>query len=74
MPDTAPKPRFTRNTKIVTVLAILIVWSALASGWTDKGCDFIPQSYGLVLSHGTADPDEGCESEPGGPAYTDNYR
>ncbi|RSS59797.1 hypothetical protein [Streptomyces sp. WAC01280] len=74
MPDTAPRPRFTRTTKIVTVLAVLILWTALASGWTDKGCNYIPQSYFLVLSHGTADSDEGCESEPSGPVYTDNYR
>ena len=73
MPDTTPKPRLTRNTRIVLVLVVLLIWTALASGWTDKGCGFIPQSYSLVLTHGTPDPDEGCESEPGGPAYTDRY-
>lgn len=74
MPDTAPKPRLTRNQKIVAVLVLLIGWTALASGWTDKGCDYVPQSYFLVLSHGTPNSNEGCEDEPSGPAYTDNYR
>ncbi|MFE1903824.1 hypothetical protein ACFW96_09150 [Streptomyces gardneri] len=73
MPDTAPKPRFTRTTKIVATLAALVLWTALASGWTDKGCDFVPQSYGLVITHGTPDSNEGCEDEPSGPAYTDRY-
>lgn len=73
MSDTAPR-LISRNTKIVVVLVLLIVWTALASGWTDKGCNLVPQSYGLVLQHGTPDSNEGCESEPSGPAYTDNYR
>ncbi|MFI8962061.1 hypothetical protein ACIGO8_08090 [Streptomyces sp. NPDC053493] len=72
MPDTTPR-RLSRNTKIVAVLVALLVWTGLASGWTDKGCDFVPQSYFLVISHGTPDSDEGCEPEPSGPEYTDRY-
>ncbi|MDV5147193.1 hypothetical protein R1T08_24200 [Streptomyces sp. SBC-4] len=74
MPDTAPKPRFTRTTKTVAVLVVLLIWTALAGNWTDKGCDFVPQSYFLVVSNGTPDSNEGCEAEPGGTSYTDNYR
>jgi hypothetical protein len=72
MTDT-PRPRITRRTKYTLVVLILIVWTFLAGQWTDKGCDYIPQSYGLVLTHGTPDHDEGCEPEPGGPEYTDQY-
>ena len=74
MPDTAPKPRLTRNTKIVLVLVVLVIWTALAGNWSSKGCDLVPQSYFLVISNGTPDSNEGCEDEPSGPAYTDDYR
>lgn len=74
MPDTAPKPRFTRTTKAIAVLVALVIWTALAGNWTDKGCNLVPQSYFLVISNGTPDANEGCEDEPSGPAYTDRYR
>lgn len=65
--------RPSRTQKIVAVLVLLVVWTSLAGQWTDKDCDFIPQSYGLVLQHGTPDRDEGCEEEPWGTSYTDDY-
>jgi hypothetical protein len=72
MPDTNTPRRTGRTWKIVAVLALLIAWTALANSWTDKGCG-LPQSYSLVIQHGTPDRDEGCEAEPTGPTYTDNY-
>jgi hypothetical protein len=62
-----------KSTTIVLAALLLILWTGLAGQWADKGCQFIPNSYGLVLGHGTPDRNEGCESEPGGPQYTDNY-
>ncbi len=62
-----------RTTQAGIVLLLLIVWSLAASQWQDKDCG-TAQSYGLVVSHfGTPGHFEGCESEPGGPAYTDDY-
>lgn len=72
MSDTERRPRFTRRTKIVLVVAALLVWTVLANQWTEKGCQ-LPQSYQLVITHGTPDHFQGCESEPGGPVYTDQY-
>jgi hypothetical protein len=72
MSDTAPR-RLSRSTKIVAVLVFLIGWTALASGWTDKGCDYVPQSYTLVLVHGTPDANEGCVEDAYGTSYTDRY-
>lgn len=66
--------RPSRTQKIVGVLVLLIVWTAVAGRWADKGCDLVPQSYGLVLTHGAPERWEGCEDEPGGPVYTDDYR
>ena len=71
--DALARPRLSRRAKVVTVLLLLIVWTALAGQWENKGCDLVPQSYGLVLTHGTPDHWEGCEDEPGGPQYTDRY-
>lgn len=65
--------RPSRTQKIIGVLVLLIVWTAAAGRWTDKGCGFVPQSYGLVLTHGAPERYEGCEDEPGGPEYTDDY-
>jgi hypothetical protein len=65
--------RPSRTQKIVAVLVLLIAWTAMAGQWADKGCDLVPQGYGLVVQHGTPDHDEGCEDEPSGPEYTDNY-
>ncbi len=45
----------------------------MAGSWSDKGCS-MPQGYVFVISHGgSPDSDQGCEDEPGGPAYTDQY-
>lgn len=77
MPDTAKaEPPWIRRrpTQIGFILLLLLGWTLLANQWSSKGCDLMPQSYGLVITHGTPDHYEGCESEPGGPAYTDNYR
>jgi hypothetical protein len=44
-----------------------------ANSWTEKGCT-LPQGYMFVISHGgRPDRDQGCEDEPGGPGYTDQY-
>ncbi|MER5559688.1 hypothetical protein ACWGLE_01150 [Streptomyces sp. NPDC055897] len=74
MPD-APGRRWPlkKSTTIVLVALLLIAWTALAGQWSDKGCRFVPDSYTLVISHGTPDHSEGCESEPGGPQYTNDY-
>ncbi|MGW0948543.1 hypothetical protein ACWD4O_39135 [Streptomyces sp. NPDC002623] len=64
--------RPTRTQKIVAVLVLLVAWTAMAGQWADKGCN-LPQGYGLVVQHGTPDRYEGCEDEPSGPAYTDDY-
>jgi hypothetical protein len=64
--------RPTRTQKIVAVLVLLIAWTAMAGQWADKGCN-LPQGYSLVVQHGTPDRDEGCEDEPTGPTYTDDY-
>ena len=72
---TAPaKPWLRRKTTIAGfVLIALVAWSLAANQWIDRGCG-TAQSYGLVISHfGTPGEHEGCESEPGGPAYTDDY-
>ncbi|WP_189963407.1 hypothetical protein [Streptomyces violascens] len=63
-----------RSTTIVLACLLLILWTAVAGQWADKGCRFVPDSYALVIGHGTPDRTEGCESEPGGPQYTDNYQ
>lgn len=75
MPDTSEARgwRPSRTQKIVGVLLLLIVWTATANSWTDKGCS-LPQGYVFVISHGgSPDRDQGCEDEPGGPSYTDQY-
>lgn len=64
--------RPTRNQKIVAVLVLLLVWTVAAGRWTDKGCQ-MGMSYRLVLTHGAPERYEGCEDEPGGPEYTDDY-
>lgn len=63
-----------RTTQAGIVLLLFIAWSLAASQWQDKGCD-TAQSYGLVISHfGTPDHYQGCEFEPGGPVFTDDYQ
>lgn len=64
--------RPSRTQKIVAVLVVLIAWTVMAGQWADKGCG-LPQGYSLVIRHGTPDRSEGCEDEPTGPEYTDNY-
>jgi hypothetical protein len=64
--------RPSRTQKIVGVLVLLVVWTTAAGRWTDKDCG-LGQSYGLVLTHGAPERWEGCEDEPGGPEYTDDY-
>ena len=74
MPDTpAAKPRFSRTTKAVIALLVVIAWTSLAAQWTDKGCDFVPESYSNVIFHGTPDDNEGCEDDSFGNSYTDEY-
>lgn len=75
MPDTtAPRPWIRRKTTIAGfVILLLLAWTIAAQRWSDKGCGTM-QGYGLVVSHfGTPAANEGCESEPGGPQYTDQY-
>ncbi|KPI31456.1 hypothetical protein OV320_2672 [Actinobacteria bacterium OV320] len=64
--------RPSRTVKIVAVLVVLIAWTAMAGQWADKGCG-LPRGYSLVVMHGTPDRSEGCEDEPSGPVYTDDY-
>jgi hypothetical protein len=62
-----------RRNQLGIALLLFLVWSLAANQWIDKGCG-AGQSYGLVVTHfGTPDQYEGCESEPDGPAYTDQY-
>lgn len=62
-----------RSTQAGFVLLLFIAWTLAAQQWGDKGCGS-GQSYGLVITHfGTPGHYEGCESEPGGPEYTDDY-
>ncbi len=56
-----------------TLAAAAVGWTFLASQWSGKGCDFVPQSYALVLSHGMPNGAEGCKAETDGPQYTDQY-
>lgn len=75
-PTAAPvRPWMRRKTTIAGfVLLVFLGWSLAANRWTDRGCDAIPQSYVLVVTHfGPPGENQGCESEPGGPAYTDDY-
>lgn len=73
MSDLAPKPRITTPTKLALGLIAVLVWTFAASDWSDKGCT-MPQGYGFVITHGGwPDEHEGCEDEPGGPVYTDEY-
>ncbi|MEV0317377.1 hypothetical protein ACIBKX_22800 [Streptomyces sp. NPDC050658] len=44
---------------VAAVIAVA-VWSILAYQWTEQNDCSLPESYGLVLSHGTPDPWEGC--------------
>ncbi|MEV5063827.1 hypothetical protein AB0K94_22415 [Streptomyces sp. NPDC053794] len=65
--------RPSRTMKIVAVIVVLIAWTAMANSWTDKNCTLM-QGYRFVISHGgSPDRDQGCEDEPGGPEYTDQY-
>jgi len=62
------------NAKTKYILAAAAVgWTFLASQWSGKGCDFVPQSYALVVSHGMPTNSEGCKAETDGPQYTDKY-
>lgn len=75
IPPPAPAtPWLRRKTTIAGFVLLLgIVWTLAAQQWQDKDCG-AGQSYGLVISHfGTPGANEGCESEPGGPEYTDQY-
>lgn len=68
-------PWIRRKTTIAGfVLIALIAWSLAANEWIDKDCG-TAQSYGLVITHfGTPGSNQGCEDEPGGPEYTDDYQ
>lgn len=71
---TEPRRRVSRTGKAAIALVILIAWTSLAAQWTDRGCDFVPQSYMLVLTEGfTPDDNEGCEEDNFGTSYTSNY-
>lgn len=74
MSDTAPRPRISRNTKFVIGLIALLIWTAAAADWQDKGCGMV-QGYGFVILHGGwPDEHEGCEDGPVHPTYTSDYR
>ncbi|MFD4258222.1 hypothetical protein ACFWR9_11475 [Streptomyces sp. NPDC058534] len=74
MSDLTARPwRPSRPQKIIAALVLLMIWTAIANTWTDKGCT-LPQGYAFVITHtGSPDRDQGCEDEPGGPRYTDTY-
>jgi len=74
MTDTTTVPWIRRRTTIIGfVLIAFIAWTLGAQEWTAKDCGTW-QGYGLVVEHlGTPDHYEGCEDEPGGPAYTSDY-
>lgn len=63
MPDTeTPASRNSRRATVFMVTAVmLVVWSFLAGQWADKDCSMFPQSYGLVLTHGTPGDWDGCD-------------
>lgn len=67
-------PWIRRKTTITGfVLLALIAWSLAANEWINRNCG-TAQSYGLVIEHfGTPGEKQGCEDEPGGPAYTTDY-
>ncbi|MET9545024.1 hypothetical protein [Streptomyces sp. 135] len=44
---------------VVAVVAV-VIWTVLAYQWTEQNDCEVPESYGLVLSHGTPDPWEMC--------------
>ena len=67
---TRRSPRFTRRQKALGVLLLMLFWSILANQWQSKGCQGIPDSYRMVLTHGTPDASEGCDLEGG---YTNRY-
>lgn len=73
-PAPAATPWIRRKTTIAGIILLaFIAWTLAAQDWSDRGCGTM-QGYGLVVSHfGTPGASEGCESEPGGPAYTDQY-
>jgi hypothetical protein len=67
----APRPWIHRHSTALMVAALLLLgWSILANQWKDKGCGMLPQSYVMVVSHGTPDHWQGCD-EYGD--YTDQY-
>jgi hypothetical protein len=69
--DDKPQPRrLKRSTKIVLVLIALIVWTGFAAPWSSKGCNLIPQSYFIALTHGNPERWEGCS----GGVYTSDYQ
>ena len=59
MADTTATFRLSRRAKFTIVVLALIIWTALAGQGADKGCDLVPHSYSLVLTHGTPDRREG---------------
>ncbi|MET9894743.1 hypothetical protein ABZZ47_31925 [Streptomyces sp. NPDC006465] len=77
MADTAAtgrRPSLTQKiTATLLLLLLLLVWAMGANSWTEKGCH-LSQGYIYVLSHGGGpDSHQGCDPEPGGPVYTDQY-
>jgi hypothetical protein len=63
-----------RTNQAGLALLLFLLWSLAAHRWADRGCDAVPQSYVLTITHfGPPASYEGCESEPGGPVYTDDY-
>lgn len=71
-PTPVPKPWIRRRTNQIGIaLLLFLIWSLAANQWTNKGCDAIPQSYGLAITHfGTPDHYQGCDLDG---AYTDDY-
>ena len=63
------------RTAIAFIAAIvgLIAWTGAAGEWDSRGCS-LGQGYSFVVVHGGGpDEHEGCEDEPGGAVYTDDY-
>lgn len=61
-----------RRNQAGVILLLFIAWSLAANQWTAKGCNAIPTSYILTVSHfGTPDHYQGCD-EYGD--FTDDYQ
>ncbi|MBT2508830.1 hypothetical protein J7I98_23670 [Streptomyces sp. ISL-98] len=58
---------------LIAIVVILIAWTGAAGEWDNRECS-LGQGYVFVIAHGGGpDEHEGCEDEPGGAVYTDEY-